>query len=163
MATTLNRGSTWTNSDGLVVGFGPNEANFNGAVEKNQGSGPKTSNVVFTWENFNAGDAVNVPIPAGSRIQNVKVHIDETFTSTGTNTAEVGDGSDPNGFITTTKLTVANMTAGAILNGDGVYLYGATDTDGREFKEYTSADTVDLVSAQTDWTAGRATLVVTFA
>lgn len=162
MAVTPNRGSTWTNSDGLVVGFGPNEANFTGAEEKNLGSGPKTSNVVFTWENFNSADGVNVPIPAGSVIQNVKVVVDETFTSTGTNTAEVGDGSDPNGFITTTQLTVANMTAGAVLNGDGVYLFGATDTGAREFKVYASADTVDLASAQTDWTAGRATLIVTF-
>ena len=32
----------------------------------------------------------------------------------------------------------------------------------RVTKTYASADTIDVASAQTDWTAGQATLVVTY-
>jgi hypothetical protein len=53
-------------------------------------------------------------------------------------------------------------TAGAVINNDGVYAFGATDTGAAEIKVYASADTIDLASAMTDWTAGSASLIVTY-
>lgn len=162
MSTSANRGATWTNSDGLVVGFGTNKPVFEGSDLCNDDLGVKTVAVVFDWKNLNAANAINCPVPAGAKILTVRVDVDETFTSTGTNTFEVGDGSDANGFISTTVGTVANMTKGAKLYSDGVYVFATTDTTAPEQKLYTSADTIDLVSAQTDWLGGKATLVVSY-
>ncbi len=171
MTTAQRRGSTWTNPDGLVVGFGTQKPVINGAPAKNYGGmgGAKVASTRFDWKDLNGQTAggtsagINVPVPAGARILNVRVVIGTAWTSTGTNTFEVGlTGGDVDGFITTTVGTVANMTAGAVLNGDGVFLFGATDTGASELYQFAAADTIDVVSAMTDWTAGDATLVVTY-
>jgi hypothetical protein len=168
MSTIGRRKATWSNSDGLVVGFGTTKPAVEGANAKNYGGvgGAKVAATTFDWKDVNAAATVagviNVPVPAGARILNVRVVVGTAWTSTGTNTFEVGDGSDADGFITTTVGTTANMTAGAVLNMDGVYGFGATDTGASELKAYAVADTIDFVSAMVDWTAGTATLVVTY-
>ena len=165
MATIGKRGSTWSNPDGLVVGFGTNKPALEGSVAKNYGGkgGAKVAAVKFDWKDLNAGSAINVPVPAGTKVADVRIVVDVGFTSTGTNTITVGDGSAANGFITTSAATTTTMaTAGAVINSDGAYAFGATDTGAAELKAYASADTIDLASGQTDWTAGSATLVVTY-
>lgn len=171
MATIGRRAASWSNPDGLVVGFGTNKPAINGAAAQNGGGvgGAKVASTVFTWQDLNGQTAggtsagINVPVPAGARILNVRVVIGTAWTSTGTNTFEVGlTGGDTDGFMTTAVGTVGNMSAGAVLNGDGVFLFGATDTAAAELYAFAVADTVDVVSAQTDWTAGTATLVVTY-
>jgi len=128
MATIGKRAATWSNSDGLVVGFGTNS-----------------------------------PAIAGANAMDVRLVVDTGFTSTGTNTITVGDASDADGFITTTAATSATMaSAGAVILVDGVYAFGATDTGAAELKSYSAATDVVLASAQTDWTAGSATMVVTY-
>lgn len=165
MSTIGDRGATWTNSDGLVVGFGTNKPSFEGANAKNYGGkgGAKVAAVKFDWKHLNGGKAINIPVPAGARVLDVRMVVDTGFTSTGTNTITVGDGSDADGFITATAATTVTMaTAGAVVNCDGVYAFGATDTGAAELKSYASADTIDLATGMTDWTAGAATLVVTY-
>lgn len=165
----MTRASSWTNSDGLVVGFGGNKSEVSGADSKNYGGlgGAKVALVNFDYAALNAaatvGGVINVPVPAGARILNVRVVCETLWTSTGTNTFEVGlTGGDVDLFITTTVGTIANMTAGAVLNGDGVGLFGATDTGASELYAFAAADTIDIVSAQVDWTAGKASLIVTY-
>lgn len=165
MSTAQRRGATWSNPDGLVVGFGVQKPVVEGAAGKNYGGkgGSKVAVVKFDWKDLNAAAAINVPVPAGSRVLDVRVVVDTGFTSTGTNTITVGDGNDTDGFITATAGTTTTMaTAGNVINNDGVYAFGATDTGAAEIKVYASADTIDLASAMTDWTAGDATLVVTY-
>lgn len=168
MSTAGVRKGTWTNSDGLVIGYGTNKPAIEGALGKSYvgPGGIKTASVVFDWRNLNAASALNIPVTAGSRIVEVKIVVHTGFTSTGTNTITVGDGSDADGFITTTAADSSTMaTAGAVIAADGVYVYDDSadgDTTAREFKLYSSADTIDLASAQTDWTAGVASLVVTY-
>ncbi len=168
MATIGDRGNTWTNSDGLVVGFGTNKPAYQGAVAKNYGGkgGAKVAATSFDWKHLNGAKAVNVPVPAGARVLDVRLVVDVGFTATGTNTITVGDGSTADGFITASAATSATMaTAGAVINVDGVYSYDNSadgDTTAAELKAYASADTIDLASGQTDWTAGAATLVVTY-
>jgi hypothetical protein len=171
MATIGRRASTWSNSDGLVVGYGTNKPSINGAPALNEGGlgGAKVASTTFNWKDLNGQTAggtsagINVPVPAGARILNVRVVIGTAWTSTGTNTFEVGlTGGDVDGFLSTTVGTVANMTAGAVLNGDGVFLFGATDTGASELYQFAAADTIDVVSGMVDWTAGDATLVVTY-
>lgn len=162
----MTRASTWTNADGLVVGFGRNTPQLTGADAKNYGGvgGAKTAVVKFTYADINAASAVNVPVPAGSRILDVRLVVDTAWAGA-SNALIVGDGSDTDGFITTTAGAVASLTAGAVVNSDGVYTYDNTadgDVTAAEIKIYSSADTIDVASADTDWTAGSASLVVTY-
>lgn len=166
MATIGDRASTWTNLDGLVVGYGPNKAAKTGSLGKSVvgPAGLKTASVVFSYVDLNANAAINVPIAAGSRVVEVKVVVHTTFVGA-SNTLIVGDGNDTAGFITTTAGAVANLTGGAVIASDGVYVYDNSvdgDTTAREFKLYSSADTIDVDSADADWTAGVASLVVTY-
>lgn len=156
-ATTLNRGSTWTNADGLIIGFGKNKPAKEGKPQEMDG-GMKSAAVVFTYDDMATG-TVNVPVPAGSKIVSVALHVETTFL--GGTSLEVGDGSDDNGFITATAAAVANLVAGATINSDGVYAYGATDTVAHEQHLYASADTIDVKVTGT-FTAGKAALVVVY-
>lgn len=159
----MPRASTWTNSDGLVVGYGPRTPEFAGSVTKQTHGAAKFAAASFDWKNLNAGHAINVPIPAGSRVLAVKIRVVEGFTSTGTNTITVGDGSDADGFITATAATTVTMaTAGNVILPDGVYAFGATDTGAAELKAYAAADTIDLATGMTDWTAGKGVLEVSY-
>lgn len=168
MATIGDRGSSWTNSDGLVIGFGTNEAAQTGAANKMGGvsGAAKTASVTFDYKDMNAatvGTVITVPVPAGAKVLDVRVVCDTAWTSTGTNTFEVGlTGTDVDGFITTTVGTIANMTAGAALVADGVFAFGATDTGAAEMYKFAAADTIDVLTAMSDWTAGTATLSVTY-
>lgn len=158
----MTRKSSWTNSDGLIVGFGPNTPELTGAATSEDIHCSKSAAVKFAWNDLNAGSAINVPVPQGARILDVRLVVDTAFTSTGTNTITVGDGNDADGFITATAADTTTLTAGKVINNDGVYAFGATDTGAAEIKVYAAADTIDLASAQTDWTAGSATLFVTY-
>ena len=159
----MTRKSTWTNADGLIVGFGPNTPELTGNATGEDMESSKSALVKFSWKDLNAGSAINVPVPAGSRILDVRLVVDVGFTSTGTNTITVGDGSDADGFITATAATTVTMaSAGSVINNEGVDAFGATDTGAAEIKLYSSADTIDVASAMTDWTAGSASLMVTY-
>ena len=163
----MTRASTWTNADGLVVGFGPNTPQTTGADAKNYGGigGAKVALTKFDWKNLNAGATINVPVPAGTRILDVRLVVDTAFASTGSNTIIVGDGTTTDGFITASATATASLTAGAVINSDGVYAYDNTadgDVTAAEIKIYAAADTIDVDSAQADWTAGSASLVVTY-
>lgn len=166
MATTANRGSSWTNADGLVVGFGTQKPTLVGSIGKSYvgAAGVKTAAVKFNYKNINAAAAINVPIAAGSRVVEVKIIVETAWTGAG-NALIVGDGNDTDGFHTTTAGAVANLTAGAVIAADGLYVYDDTadgDVTAREMKLYSAADAIDVASADTDWTAGTASLVVTY-
>ena len=158
----MTRKSTWSNADGLVVGFGPNTPELTGNATCEDTQSSKAAAVKFSWRDLNAASTINVPVPAGSRILDVRLVVDVAFTSTGTNTITVGDGSDADGFITATAADTTTLVANAVINNDGVYVKGDTDATAAEIKLYSAADTIDLVSAQTDWTAGSASLMVTY-
>lgn len=165
MATIGKRAATWSNSDGLVVGYGPNSPAIAGAPAKNYGgiSGTKAAVQKFDWKNLNAGDALKITVPAGTRVLDVRIVVDVGFTSTGTNTLTVGDATTAAGFITTSAATTTTMaTAGNVILPDGVYAFGATDTGAAELKSYASATDIVIATGMTDWTAGSATLSVTY-
>jgi hypothetical protein len=157
MSTTLNRGSSWTNSDGLVVGFGVNKPVKEGAPAKTFGVQKRA--VHFKWDDMSG---VNIPVPAGSRILDVRLKVHAAFAG-GTSLA-VGDGTTAAGFITATAGATANLLAGAVIMVDGVYSYDDTadgDVTAAELKKYATADTIDLTVAGT-FTAGEASLEVTY-
>jgi hypothetical protein len=161
MSTAQRRGATWSNPDGLVVGFGPHLTVREGSVQKNYGGAGavKSASVSFNYKDAVTNDAVNVPVPAGSHILMVSLVVGTAWVG-GTNIT-VGDGSSATGFIDGTQGATANLTAGAKLTATGAYTKGGTDTTAQELKLYSSADTIDVRTSGT-FTAGDATLVVTY-
>ena len=157
----MARASTWTNADGLIVGFGKNTPELAGNVTEQNVAGAKVAATVFNFRDINANAAINVPVPAGSRVLDVKLVVHETWAGA-SNALIVGDGTDADGYITTAAAGVAALVAGASINCNGVFAFGATDTGAAEIKAYASADTIDVDSADTDWTAGKASLIVTY-
>ena len=157
----MTRKSSWTNADGLVVGFGPNTPELGGNGTENDKAGAKVAAVTFGYKDINAGSAINVPVPAGTKMLDVMIKVHDAWVGA-SNALIVGDGSATNGFITTTAGAVANLTAGANIKADGAYAFGASDTGAAELKLYASADTIDVDSADSDWTAGSASLIVTY-
>ena len=171
MATIGDRATSWSNPDGLVIGYGTNQPAQAGAPAKTFGGvgGVKVAAVTFDFKDMNectTGGVVNVPVPAGSRVLDVRMVIGKAWTSTGVNTFEVGlTGGDVDGYITTTVGTIANMTAGAVLNADGVFSYDDTadgDVTAAVLKVIATADAIDIVTGMSEWTAGTATLVVSY-
>lgn len=150
----MTRQSTWTNADGLVVGFGPNKPEVAGAIAEGEGA-IQTAYVTFDY----TSSGVNIPVPAGSTIVGVVLTVGNAWV--GGTKVEVGDGSDADGFVTATQGATANLTAGASIVGSGVYTKGATDTTAQEFKLYSSADTIDVAITGT-FTAGTGTLAVSY-
>lgn len=156
MATTLNRGSTWTNPDGLIVGFGQNLPVKEGSVQRVAGSGVKQASVTFTYDNMSSA---NIPIPAGATV--IAVNLDVHVAWVGGTDLQVGDGSDADGFVTAAQGATANLTAGAHIVGAGLYTKGATDTTAQELKVYAAADTLDIAATGT-FTAGSATVTMIY-
>jgi hypothetical protein len=151
----MARASTWTNADGLVVGFGLNTPEVTGAVSAAEG-GLKTAHVLFNYTQT----GVNIPVPAGSEV--VAVYVEVGAAWIGGTRITVGDGTDADGFLTEAQGATANLLAGAKLVGSGVYTKGATDTTAQEHKLYAAADTID-VAITGAFTAGTATLTVVYA
>ena len=151
----MTRASTWSNPDGLVVGYGRNTAHVTGAGNKDYGHAIKNASVVFKYSDT----GVNIPIPAGSHVVGVKLVVGTAWV--GGTKVEVGDGSDADGFVSATDGATANLTAGAVIGGTGLYTKGGTDTTAQEFKLYASADTLDVTITGT-YTAGDATLLVSY-
>lgn len=163
MATIGQRKATWTNADGLVVGFGTNKSAITGGVAKTFGA-VKQGSTTFDYKDVNANSAINVPVPAGARIVDVRLRVIDAWAGAA-NALIVGDGNNTAGFITTTAGAVAALVEGASIGPDGVYSYDDTvdgDVTAAELKAYAAADTIDVDSADTDWTAGSAELVVTY-
>ena len=87
----MTRKSTWTNADGLVVGFGPNFAERNEAGVHDTDGQVKEARLAITWESSGA----NVAIPAGSVVLDVVMKVGTAWV--GGTSVSVGDGSDGDG------------------------------------------------------------------
>lgn len=149
------RNNTWTNADGLVVGFGTRDT-----VNTEAGSIHSVGNTKELHMDLHALHAVttrqpkSVVIPAGSVITSARVLVDTAFTG-GTNlqigTADLDGGNADTDMLVATTVT-ANLTANATIEGAGVAVDGAMSTADR-FITFTTAGT---------FTAGQARLVVEF-
>lgn len=152
----MTRQTTWTNADGLVVGFGPNypERNTAGVIETD--GVVKEARLAITHESSGA----NVAIPAGAVVLDVVMKVGTAWV--GGTSVSVGDGSDGDGWVSTTQGATANLTAGATIRAGGAYAVGGTDTTAKALgKVYASADTLDVTFAGT-YTAGSADIFVRY-
>jgi hypothetical protein len=94
----MTRKSTWTNSDGLVVGYGPNLPDFTDVGQTDKDGHERELRIVIDGEKFSGGvyQFVNAPeLPAGAVPLYGHVVVSEVFALGGTTpTIQVGtDGS----------------------------------------------------------------------
>jgi hypothetical protein len=151
----MTRATTWTNSDGLVVGFGRNYAERQAdGVVKTEGTS-KEAVLQFTYQST----APTISIPAGSVIEDAYLKVGDAWV--GGTDVQVGDGTDPDGFISSTQGATANLTAGALIRAGGAYAIGDASTNRGLAKVYAAADTLDVAFTGT-FTAGTATLTVRY-
>jgi len=151
----MTRKSTWTNSDGLVVGFGPNypERNVAGVLETD--GVVKEARLAVTYQSSGA----TVELPAGSVVLDVVMKVGTAWV--GGTDVQVGDGTDPDGWISATQGATANLTAGATIRAAGDYAIGDAATNKGLGKVYASADTLDVAFTGT-FTAGTADIFVRY-
>lgn len=151
----MTRKSTWTNADGLVVGFGPNYPERNEAGVLETDGVMKEARLAITYESSSA----TVAIPAGSVVMDVVMKVGTAWA--GGTDVQIGDGSDADGWISATQGAVANLTAGATVRAAGAYAIGDAATNRGLGKVYASADTLDVAFTGT-FTAGTADIFVRY-
>ena len=151
----MTRKSTWTNADGLVVGFGPNYPERNEAGVLETDGVVKEARLAITYQSSGA----TVALPAGSVVMDVVMKVGTAWA--GGTDVQVGDGSDADGWISATQGAVANLTAGATVRAAGAYAIGDAATNSGLGKVYASADTLDVAFTGT-FTAGTADIFVRY-
>ena len=151
----MTRQSTWTNADGLVVGFGPNypERNVAGVIETD--GVVKEARLAITYQSSGA----TVALPAGSVVLDVVMKVGAAWV--GGTKVEIGDGSDADGWISATQGATANLTVGASVVAGGAYAIGDAATNKGLGKVYAAADTLD-VAITGAYTAGSADVFVRY-
>jgi hypothetical protein len=157
----MARASTWTNADGLVVGFGLNTPERYAQTTEYEIGPIKEAVVYFDFSQVNtaASGSINWTAPAGSNVISVVLEVEQAFI--GGTTLEFGDATDTDGFISTTQGATANLTTGAKIVAAGAYTKGATDVLAQEFKQYASATVLSLLRAGT-YTAGKGALKIAY-
>lgn len=163
--------STWTNSDGLVVGFGPNVPERQAsAVAKTYGE-VREARLHITYESTLGEAGALIQLPRMTKVLGVEFRVDTAWASGDSGTLSVGhteaDTADVDAFLTASALAAAAMTpAGKVIVGDGAYLADtnsvkipATLTD--DFDDATKGVKVFFTKAN-NFTAGEGTLVVRY-
>ena len=151
----MTRKSTWTNADGLVVGFGPNfaERNVSGVLETD--GVVKEARLAITFQSSGA----NIDLPAGSVVQDVVMKVGTAWV--GGTDVQLGDGTDADGWVSATQGAVANLTIGATIRAAGAYAIGDAASNRGLGKVYAAADTLDVAFTGT-FTAGTADIFVRY-
>ena len=154
----MSRGSTWTNDDGLVIGFGIHSQDNERPGEVNRNELERELIVDFTYDNLpgaTASDGGKSYLPAGSFLVSATLLVDSVFTSE--TDLDIGfeqsDGTtaiDADGIDAT--LDAAALTAGAVIACDGADVGTVVST------------TLDayIVATSAAATAGAARLVVRY-
>jgi hypothetical protein len=151
----MTRQSTWANADGLVVGFGPNLPERNVAGDYSTDGAIKEAVLQVTYQSSGAV----VPIPAGSAVVDVVLRVGTAWV--GGTRVEIGDATDPDGWISATQGATANLLAGAELVAGGAYAVGDAATNRGLAKVYATA--TNLTATITgNFTSGTGTVVVRY-
>ena len=91
----MTRNATWTNADGLDVGFGTRDSkNINGATVQTEGN-VESFSMILDWDTLPTAAPLlpstkSVPIPAGSAIHSATLRVIVAFTSGGATTLDIG-------------------------------------------------------------------------
>lgn len=165
----MTRAATWSNSDGLTVGFGRNFPERQaGGVAKTFGTLKEARLQVSYLSTFGASGA-KISLPANSMVHKVWFESTTDWTSSDSGTLSVGDTDgtdDVDGWITATELTATNMAAGSVHKADGVYAVGddggAADTDNQAVPQVRATACDIYFTKANNFTAGTGVLVVQY-
>jgi len=161
----MARESTWTNSDGLDVGFGTRDSKDNRGGPVQTTGNVEVLTYDLDWNHLptaatNAASTKDIPIPANSVIHRATLRVTEAFTSAGATTLSLGlkelDGTDidADGIDATIAKTVIDAV-GDVVQCDGA-LVGGLLTVG------TADAYLSSVVATGPYTAGMAELVIEY-
>ena len=154
----MTRASTWTNADGLIVGFGNNYPERNDAGVNEVDGNDKAAVLNVTYQSTFGSTGAKISIPAGSLIKNVYMKVGTAWAG-GTSLA-FGDASGTGSWITATQGAVASLTTGAPIQAQGAYAY--TATEGQLPPKAYAAATDLYITAVGTFTAGTATIYVEY-
>lgn len=154
----MTRASTWSNPDGLIVGFGPNYAERQvGGVVKQEGV-QKEAKVQFTYQSTLGASGASIVIPAGSVVSDVYMKVGTAWV--GGTSLSFGDATTPGGYVTTTAAATANLTAGAAIPANGAYIF--TATEGKLVPKVFATETTLFITVAGTFTAGTAEITVVY-
>lgn len=121
----MTRQATWSNPDGLIVGFGPNyPERIVGGVANIKGR-RNEAYASITYQSTLGASGAKITVPAGSAVRTVVLKVGAAWTG-GTSLA-FGDATTPAGWITATQGATANLTLNAMINAQGSYAFTATE------------------------------------
>jgi hypothetical protein len=175
----MSRGNTWTNSDGLVVGYGTHSEDNNVSAVHAGANGVRTITAEYTLvdlsdtfaaTNVNPQDA---RIPRGSVIQSAYIHTLVTPTTGSTSTLDIGlwgvglatevvDVAD--GIIADASITEMDII-GSVIQCDGAYIADSATAASTQYAvgAVSESDCVLAPSYETAvFTAGKVRVVVNF-
>lgn len=122
----MTRATTWSNPDGLIVGFGPNVPERQaGAVITQKDGDVKTAKLSITFASTLGSTGANVTVPAGAIVKNVYLKVGTAWVG-GTSLA-FGDTNGSGSWITATQGATASLTAGVSIQAQGAYAFTATE------------------------------------
>lgn len=159
----MSRQNTWTNDDGLVVGYGPRtSSNENAGQVAHLGGNREVLHVNLDYDNLPAAPSTapsmkSVPIPAGAVIVRADLNVETAFTSGGATTLTIGlvnsagTAIDADGIDAT--IAKAALTANTNIVCDGA-LIGANIG--------TADGYISTTTASGPWTAGDAVLTIEY-
>ena len=153
----MTRATTWTNDDGLIVGFGKNYAERQATAVVTRAGHQKQAILDFTYESTSPA----LSLPADSVVLGMTLIVSEAWND-GTD-LQIGDGDDANGWFTETLLAEATLdnTAPQVFAPDGAYAIGDNADNRANPKVYATADTIDVTITGT-FTSGKARLIVDY-
>jgi hypothetical protein len=156
----MTRKTTWSNPDGLVVGFGPNYVERNASAVTTQKDGDKkTAKIHIDFKSTFGASGAKLAIPAGSIVELVYMKVTTTWLG-GTSLA-VGDAGSTGGWITAAQGAEANLTVAAgVINAQGAYAF--TATEGQLPPKVFSTATDLFVTSVGTHTAGEADIYVVY-
>lgn len=156
----MGKASTWTNSDGLVVGFGQRTAEVNSGAKVSLGGKRQQVVVKINAATLPASDVsaqlVNgVVIPADALLESAKLYVTTAFAGAlgtlniGTYLASTGVAVDADGI--DVAIPVATLVDNAVVTCDGALIGTVLASNQKIGVDYDTA-----------FTAGEATLVVEY-
>lgn len=154
----MTRASTYTNADGLIVGFGNNFPERNDAGVNEVDGNDKSAQLNITFQSTFGASGAKVEIPANSIVKNVYMKVGTAWVG-GTSLA-FGDASGTGSWITATQGATASLTAGVPIQAQGAYAF--TSTEGQLTPKVYAAATNLYITAVGTFTAGTATIYVEY-
>lgn len=160
----MTRKTTWTNSDGLIVGFGPNTPESKtGGVVKTEGN-IKEGRLSFDYTTPTTASPYGLVLPAESLLLRAWVEVGTAWATSDAGKIEIGYiGGDTDALVLDLDEQAATGgTANSKFYANGVDIVADTDTTAGQLPISLASETRIGITKTNNFTAGTATLVVQY-